>query len=503
MLLIPAERRIDWANPPLITLLLILVNCFVFLVLQADDRQYEQQALVHYMESELPAIEFPAWQAYLEEQQRFDEAEQVQRFLDDPPDPDESWDGVIIYFSLHSDDAFLEQLDNEQIITPRHPRYQEWLEARQTHGQIRTRSLTHSYGFTPAEPTATTAVSHMFLHGSLMHLVGNMIILLMVGFVVEMVLGKAAYLVSYLLGGLFAVALHWAIEPSSAIPLVGASGAISAVMGAFTVLYGLRRIRFFYLVLFYFGFVRAPAIAMLPVWLAIEFYQWWTDEVGNIAYFAHIGGLLGGALIAGLHRQFGGPLNTDFMDEQHEQAQERDEHARALALVEKLRIAEAREVLRQLLRDKPADRQLLQQLYALARFEPASDQYHETAREILSLPETDPDTVRLVHQTFVDYLATARPGIRLPASQYVDLAETFVRGGYLSEAENILKLLLKQQRVSRRVPGIALSLAKARLKEQARERAGEWLRTVSRRFPGTGEAQQARKLLEWNTKPRE
>ncbi len=502
MIILPADRKPDLSNPPLVTLALVLINCFVFFMFQSGDWQHPMDAYYHYMESDLPRIEFPARAEWLEERGNRSEALAIREYLNAaPPDPHEDREAIRIFFDIQTDGRFRRALMAGDIITPEHPEHDHWQSQRAEVEQILARSVSWRHGFKPAEPSLTSLVTHMFLHGGLMHLLGNMLFLLLVGFMVEMAMGRRAFLAAYLLGGLAAVSLHWLLNLGSAAPLVGASGAISAIMGAFAVIYGLRRIRFFYSILFYFGFIRAPALIMLPLWIGFELLQVWNNPESNIAYFAHIGGFIGGAVIAGTHRGIDAPVNTKFMDAPVREDETLDEHARAMALVEQLRLDEARPLLQKLLQQHPGHRQLLRQLYAVTRFRPDSEDYHDVAGQILSLPETDPETVRLVHDTFRDYLARARPGVRISPAQYLGLAQTLIQGGYLEEAENIVKLLLKRPRASRRLPDVILRLARSRIKAKAPEQGREWLQLLSRRFAGTEAGQQAEKLLQWRQQP--
>ena len=97
----------------------------------------------------------------------------------------------------------------------------------------------------------------------------------------------------YMLTGFTASLLHWAVEPDSTIPSIGASGAVSGLMGAYVATYGLRRIEFFYTVGFFFGSFRAPALIVFPAWLGKELFDHFLTA-SNVNYMAHAGGMLGG-----------------------------------------------------------------------------------------------------------------------------------------------------------------------------------------------------------------
>jgi len=149
---------------------------------------------------------------------------------------------------------------------------------------------------TPA-PTWVTIFSSMFIHGGFMHFAGNMLFLWVFGDNIEDRLGHPMYLAFYLLAGLAATMSHWIIDSQSQTPLVGASGAISGVMGAYLLLYPYNRIKV--LVLFIFiTVVQIPAMYMLGFWFLLQLVNG-LGSLGlssqvDVAFFAHVGGFLAG-----------------------------------------------------------------------------------------------------------------------------------------------------------------------------------------------------------------
>ena len=166
----------------------------------------------------------------------------------------------------------------------------------------------------------------MFLHGSLVHLGGNMLFLWIFGNNVEDAMGKVQYLLFYLIGGLFATAGHIAVQPASTIPVVGASGAIAAVMGAYLVLYPRVRIRS---LLFFFIFVRVQARWLLLFWFLEQFF---VSPSSGVAWVAHVAGFTFGALVALFWRNKT-PAVTEYVLEEfvarHEFGEVARDHSRA------------------------------------------------------------------------------------------------------------------------------------------------------------------------------
>ena len=148
--------------------------------------------------------------------------------------------------------------------------------------------------------TWLTALTSMFLHGGWMHLIGNMWFLWVFGNNVEDSMGRIRFVAFYLICGLAAAALQVFLEPSSRIPMVGASGAISGVMGAYVLLYPQVRVHLIYILIIFIGRFSLPAWMMLGYWFLIQLLGGWAsvgDEGGGTAFWAHVGGFAAGALL--------------------------------------------------------------------------------------------------------------------------------------------------------------------------------------------------------------
>ncbi|MCU1457817.1 MAG: putative rane protein [Actinomycetia bacterium] len=139
------------------------------------------------------------------------------------------------------------------------------------------------------------ALASMFLHVSLLHLAGNMLFLWVFGNNVEDRLGRVRYIVFYLLAGLVALGSQLLVDPSSTVPIIGASGAIAGVMGAYLMWFPTKRV----LSLLVIFPVELPAYLVLVAWFVMQFF---TDPNAGVAWVAHVGGFVGGALFAFLAR---------------------------------------------------------------------------------------------------------------------------------------------------------------------------------------------------------
>jgi hypothetical protein len=149
----------------------------------------------------------------------------------------------------------------------------------------------------------------MFLHGGWMHFLGNMLYLWVFGDNVEDWLGSMRFLLFYLVCGLLAALLQIAVHPGSAIPMIGASGAISGVLAAYLVLFPGARVLTFVPILFFFYLVRLPALIFLGLWFLLQFFNGAVSltsgdlSMGGTAWWAHIGGFVAGLVLILRHRR--------------------------------------------------------------------------------------------------------------------------------------------------------------------------------------------------------
>ncbi|MCC5858329.1 MAG: rhomboid family intramembrane serine protease [Ectothiorhodospiraceae bacterium] len=240
-----------------------------------------------------------------------------------------------------------------------HPRHAEWLRERAEFDARMDRVVFWSWGLRPAEPEPMTLLSHMFLHGGIIHLVGNMLFLLAIGFLVEGAIGSRLMLAAYLLGGVLAGAADLVVAGDRFIPGVGASGASAAMMGMYCVLFGRTRVQFFYFVWVYFNVTRAPAILLLPLWLGYELASWlWLGDESNINYAAHASGLVAGALMAAAIGRFRpSAINRAYVTEQRPEDAPEHQLAQADAHLRARDPERAQPLLEALVRDYPAQTQ--------------------------------------------------------------------------------------------------------------------------------------------------
>ncbi len=383
---IPLEDRPRWSNPPWMTLLIILVNVLVFFGPQRSEERAQQAAAQFYAASALPGIELPRFVDWL---QRTDspiakQAKVLQK------------KGLVepLLQRMEQEPAFLALLRSGQIVPESDPLHERWQTDRSRYEALQPEPFTTRWAKNyaldaPMRPV--TWITAAFLHVDTSHLVGNMLFLFMFGFSVELMLGRGTYLLFYLLGAVGGSVLSgWAYAGTGSYGL-GASGAVAALMGMYAVMYRLRRVRFFYQLFFYFNYVTAPALILLPAWIANEVLQHFFSGQ-SAGYMAHLGGLLTGATLMALHLR---RKPRAALAGCHSAPDDGfDAHvANARRLGQALDMEGALRAWRAAAQLRPADTEVLRAWFAAARYAPASEDFHRAARRIFRLPARDAATL--------------------------------------------------------------------------------------------------------------
>lgn len=174
----------------------------------------------------------------------------------------------------------------------------------QAHGLVPADLVAALQGGNPGTQPFLDVFTSMFLHAGWLHLFGNMLYLWIFGNRVEDRLGRFWFPIVYLLGGVAAVAAHVLSDPTSQIPVIGASGAISAVLGAYLVLYPTARIQSLVFLGFFYQLIAVPAVLVLGFWFLLQLVDGIaalgasTAIGGGVAVWAHVGGFVAGLVLA-------------------------------------------------------------------------------------------------------------------------------------------------------------------------------------------------------------
>lgn len=373
VIIIPIGQEGAVRRTPVVTISLIvimtLIHCYTHTAFQRQAERY-QYAFEHYNEllftyaSELRSREY-----------------------DDPGSGDMPEIGLSYANSVRAMQKYMEEqvekvdaaMESGELYPLDSPEYEEWIEAKNELKEAKENIVFHRFGFTPSKPSFFTLISSMFFHGGIMHLVFNLVFLWAAGVMMESSWGHAVYGASYFISGIAATLFHWLSAPGSAVPCVGASGAIAGMMGAYLVVHFSEKVHIFWLYFLGFTFragtAKCPAFILLGLWIIGQiFWAFLSADLGDgagVAYWAHIGGFGFGMLLAFAIRLTGweqklhvdGPPPTD--DAIRETLNGFVEQARELYKDGKK--GEARTVLERLLdddRDLPGAHHLLGRIHA-------------------------------------------------------------------------------------------------------------------------------------------
>ena len=164
-----------------------------------------------------------------------------------------------------------------------------------------------TYALTPADPSVFTVFTSMFMHGGLMHIIFNMWFLWIFGDNIESVLGHKRYVVFYLICGVGAALAQIQINTGSQIPMVGASGAIAGVLGAYLIRFPRATVHVLVILIIFITFIRVPAMVVIGIWFLSNLTgglgTLGLEETGGTAWFAHLGGFVSGLVLNQVFKQ--------------------------------------------------------------------------------------------------------------------------------------------------------------------------------------------------------
>ncbi|NQD94501.1 rhomboid family intramembrane serine protease [Pseudomonas sp. CrR25] len=444
MLIIPAEHPLDWKKPPVATLLLILLNVLIYFVYQGGDRQREEHAVQTYLDGGLLNRERALFIPSFAERRELDTEQR--RHLDAMR---RTQLARLVLYDL--------QFENRLHHDPSYLADPAWQAARQQAEAARDRISSMRFGFIPARFSLEGLFGAMFLHGDFGHLAGNMLFLFIFGFALEIALGRGLYLGLYLFSGVASHLLWWLMDPAW-VSGVGASGAISGLMGMYLGVYGLRRINFFYWLGPLFGYFRAPALWILPVWMGKELYGLLLAE-GNVNYYAHLGGLGAGFLAVWLPR-LGGKLAVDeaYLHKEDPEAPFKRELAGLDGMIGNFALEQAAARGQDLLARYPGRLALLERLYPLALGRQDKALLGAVLRQLFGLPE-QAASLPLLLRLANDSRDSQQRLLQQPAVQ-LHLLRRLLRNTQGAEALGVWRRLSQAARHPAELPALTLQLAK-------------------------------------------
>ena len=432
MIILPVERRLDWKHAPVTLISIVVLNILIFFIYQSNDQQKFASALQEYMAADMLEKEWPVYKDYLREQGETEYLEDLARFY-----VEEHYSAVAS--SLLQDRSFYRLLDENGRDIFYASYYAGWSELRPViQEQVNSISWVR-FGVIPDDLSFIDLIMSQFLHGDFMHLLGNMMFLMLCGFVVEAAIGHWAFLGFYLLGGVIGGLAQVAMDFTSEQPGIGASGAVSAVMAMYLVLYRMQKIRFFYWFYLIVGYFRAPALVILPVYVGVELFSLWNQPDSNVAFMAHVGGFVAGGMLIGLLAAFRpGIMNTEYLESPEDEGEPyRQQLAGIYAALEKYRFEHAYKLIQEAINEHGQLFELLllrHKLLKIRQGEPWQKSLNLMLRQ-KDLNEADLYLQEAVWKSIID-----QPSL-ISTSSLLNAAQNFTRLDNLASAEQIFQVL--------------------------------------------------------------
>ena len=393
---------------------------------------------------------------------------------------------------MFSDHEFNRLLLNNQIITKGQPNFQEWRNKRDEFENLEKKTVISRFGYSPLDKNSIGLLTCIFLHGSVVHLVGNMVFLWLVGAILEKAVGPIRFTILYIICGICASALFAFAHPLSPGPLIGASGAIAGLMGAYGIIFGMRKIRIFYSLGFYFNYAHIPALALFPVWLCNELFQLYTNSGNNVAYMAHIGGLLSGMLFgAGYRLTSRQQIEALFIQEKKKnQIDQLLESGMQKFL--NLDLQAARKYFDQVLTIAPDNYVAIRQLFAIDKSTPLSNEFHRSAHRLLH--SINNERYQEYLSVFEEYHSTAQ-NPKVSTAMLERLSHCYMACDNFSKAGSCIATILKRSPENVKIPGFLLKLAKGLQRTGKREEALRCCRILVSKYAKYRESLEAKNYL--------
>ncbi|GAB1255620.1 rhomboid family intramembrane serine protease [Aurantivibrio plasticivorans] len=490
MIILPTEKSFDWQHAPVVLISIVLLNVFVFFFYQSNDSAKFEQAYTTYESTGLLEIEWPIYKQYLIDQGETELAEEYQEYVDERAaidSGDESyWQEEYgdDYNEVYSEDGYSEDeyseeeyaeldfffgdvswallgdfdfkrhiMENQRDVVP-DAVYFDWKKARSDVNSHLEAVSFYRFGLIPTELSIIDFITSQFLHGDVMHLLGNMFFLLVCGFAVEAALGHMKFLGFYLLSGIIAGAAQVVSDLGSSIPSLGASGAISGVMAMYLGVFRFKKIEFFYWFFVFVGYFRAPAMLILPFYIGKELYSYAFDEGSNVAFMAHAGGFLGGAILIAVNQMFfPASINEEYIETDQKVNPYQDRLSKVYRAIENYQFASAIKALNDIIEEYGLDFRLARLQYNLTKISKGED-YTRIAKKLLIMKADNERELSAQKQVWeenpelakeLDMRDKIEAAMRFCSESHFSLAEAIFKGLYANKApHNDLAILARK-----------------------------------------------------------
>lgn len=435
MIIVPTEKQFTWRYAPVSLCVIVCLNFLLYFGYQSQDGNKFQTALTTYLDNDYLALEWPFYQQYLTEMQDQRQLKELQSAFNA-----QSYELVASRILMQPE--FLEYAAGKLSPLTAHEEFLQWEKVRKSIQHKMDSVSSNAQGLKSKPFKLHHLITHQFMHGGLEHILGNMFFLVLCGFAVEAAIGHWRFLLLYLIcgigGGLAQVLMH----PNSTVPLVGASGAISGVMAMYLAIYRFRKIEFFYWFYFLVGYFRAPALLILPFYIGKEIYSYFHANGSPVAFMAHAGGFVTGALVIGLLLLLKPQvLNREYLDSDETLDPKQDALAEIYDAIQRLSFDRALALTDSYCQRFSAESEIAQIRYNLLRLQRGAA-FEAAAIHLLTTPTNTFSDLKKMAQV---WQLTPEVHPRLSGLQLIKLAECLTQLESPKTSEDIFSVLQSQQ----------------------------------------------------------
>lgn len=481
---LPANKPFSWQDPPVVSIFLFLSFFACYFAWQGNDDVRELTAVNYYLYSPLPDIETPLYLEHLKLTSP-NTVDTVSEQLKNLSEQDAEQSKLAALRMMSVDGRFQQKLRNRNYVAENTVHYQRWLYSRLEYEKLLGYVVKYQFAYKPAMPDSLTLFTHIFIHDNVIHLFLNAIMLVIFGLSLEILIGRFLFFSLFICSGVISAYVLSYIDSTAYYWNVGASGALAGLVGAYVVIFFREKIRFFYTLGIYFGYVTAPAIVLLPIWFVFEFVEYSLFS-GSTSNLSHIGGMsfgvVAGFLIKNLVTKKQTSVHTSF-DRQFEH-----QYQQALTHIAHLEFTQAHRLLLDLAKNYPDNKYVLRQLFNLEKVHPDKDTFHAYAHAIFNLDARDAETQQILYQTYNDYRAYAKPQPQFTTEQLVKLSRLFANTKHLDAAEKILDYLMVNRPDNKDLPDILYAIIRVYLQLQLVDKLNQYSNLLREKFPDSQEA---------------
>lgn len=492
----PSSAKPRWKYLPLGLCLLVAIQLLGFALFQYNDVSYRYKATEYYFKSNLHKIEFPIYIRYL--QRYLANNSSYNRFV-------EIADGIVpnqeLYWMQRYDPLFQECLNNNECLPDNSLYAVKWQELRREYLRLLKKDSAESFAFKSTTPSLTTAFASIFMNSDVVQLLVNIVFLVIMGVMLESLLGLIGILISYLVCGMSALAFYCLLMPYSSMPVLASSGAIAGLLFITVILGSGSKLRLNYYTRHGLQHLQIASELLIPLWILVQFLLFTIGSVNAANLIPQIGGMMAG-FVGGLYIKISfmkskstEPIiyieakRSDFFQQKFNEA------------INQISLANdevGKAILMKLLQQYPQNREVYFQLFNLLKKSPQSKDYHHIVFKIFALHDNSKSMVAMKNQVFKHYQAFAKPSMHFDAEVFLSLLQKFRESGYWDDAEKILHILIK--RVGEGIFAEELAqeqwlLAQSYLKRNNKGECDKILASLLELFPQTESAKQVRNQL--------